>query len=100
MHAGSILLEEMLISFNCIDFQLKTIDLNLQTLYGSKRLMSNISGKQLIAHTGSYRAVIYRFVSKKEKSGPSSGPEIQSVLFSAPLHLETLHCLQNSSTPT
>lgn len=66
--AGSVLLEETLIFFSHMDFQLKTIDLKLLTPSESKERLSNMSRKELIVQTTgpgvNYRAVNYGFVLK------------------------------------
>lgn len=66
--AGSVLLEETLIFFSHMDFQLKTIDPKLLTPSGSKERLSNMSRKELIVQTTgpgvNYRAVNYGFVLK------------------------------------
>lgn len=66
--AGSVPLEETLIFFSHMDFQLKTIDLKLQTHSGSKECLSNMSRKELIVEMMgpwvNYRAVNHRFVLK------------------------------------
>lgn len=63
----SVLLEETLI-FSHMDFQLRTIDLKLQTLCGSKECLSNMSREELIVQMMSprvnYGAVNYRFALK------------------------------------